>query len=97
MEAFVEEISTGYACKSPKGRRNLQDQDALAGDMIKKGTLEAAVFAALDIQYCPAEDIWDKLGDDITIQEVLTALATLECQNLVESKGSFYRKKAYSL
>ncbi len=97
MEAFVEEISVGHSCKRKKERENLQERKALAGNMIKAGTLEAAVFAALDIQYCPAEDIWDKLEDDVTIQEVLTVLATLECQNLVESKGSFYRKKVYSL
>lgn len=97
MEAFVEEISAGHSCKRKKEKGNLQEQGALAGNLIKADTLEEAVFAALDIQYCPAEDIWDKLGDNVTIQEVLTALATLECQNLVESKGSFYRKKEYSL
>lgn len=97
MEAFIEEISAGYSCKIEKGRRNLQNQKILAEDKIKAGTLEAAVFAALDIQYCSVEGIWDKLGDNITIQEVLTALATLECQNLVESKGSFYRKNVHFL
>lgn len=97
MEAFVEEINVGHSYKRKKERGNLQERKALAENMIKAGTLEAAVFAALDIQYCPVEDVWNKLGDDVAIQEVLTVLATLECQNLVESEGSFYRKKVYSL
>ena len=96
-EAFIEEISAGYSCKRKGERGNLQERESLTGDVIKPGTLEAAVFAVLDIQYCPVEDIWDKLGDDITVQEVLTVLATLECQNLVEVKGSFYRKKVHFL
>lgn len=97
IDAFVEEIGTGYPCRCQRGRQERRAEETFAKDMIKAGTLEAAVFAALDIRYSPAEDIWDKLGDGVTIQEILTALATLECQNLVESEGSFYRKKVHSL
>lgn len=96
MEAFAEEIGAGYSYKIKRETENLQRKDDSDRRAAKKGTSEEAVFATLDIQYCPVESILDKLGGDITIQEVLAILATLECQNLVESKGSFYRKKLVS-
>lgn len=97
MEAFVDEISAGYTYKKGREkemRQDRKDREDGGNGRLKEGTLEAAVLAVLDIQYCPVEQIWDKLPDDISIQEVLAALATLECQNLAESKGSFYRKNA---
>lgn len=93
MEAFAEEICTEHFYKKRRNGGNMQSRERMAESGLKQGSLEAAVYAALDIQYCPVGDILNKLTDDITIQEVLAVLATLECQNLAESKGSFYRKK----
>lgn len=96
MEVFIDEVCTEYSYKSGNSGK-IQSRESLTGNIPEKGSLEKAVFDVLDIQYCPVGDILDKLTGDIAIQKVLAALATLECQNLAESKGSFYRKKVHSI
>lgn len=96
MEAFVDEICTEHSYKRGNGKK-IQSRESLTECIPEKESLEKTVLDALDIQYCPVGDILDKLTDDVTIQEVLVALATLECQNLAESKDSFYRKREHSI
>ncbi|MGN0131735.1 MAG: DNA-processing protein DprA [Lachnospiraceae bacterium] len=57
------------------------------------GELEERLLDMLEIQYLSVDDIMERLKGEKPVQEVLTALATLECVDLVETEGSFYRKK----
>lgn len=54
---------------------------------------ERELLDILEVQFISAEELMGRMQKEADIARVLAALATLECRNLVESEGSFYRKK----
>lgn len=98
VDEFINEIlGENFYIREKCQRENCQtaqeEKEMPSGANIKKGGLEETVLSLLDIQYRSLDDIMEKAGGNIRLQEILAALATLECRNLVESEGSFYRKK----
>ena len=52
---------------------------------------EKCVYAGLDIQYCPAEEILARTVPQLAFSQGLVILSTLECKGLADSQGGFYR------
>lgn len=90
---FIKEILGESSFISRNDLTIQKKMNSIPKENTEKGSLEEEILLLLDIQYCSLEDILEKIGRKVEIQEILTALATLECIGLVESEGSFYRKK----
>lgn len=93
MDEFIREIQDkNFYLKreriQPSGKKEVKSYDKP-----EKKSLEEEILALLDIQYNSLEEILDKTEGQMQVQEVLTVLATLECSGLVESEGTFYRKR----
>lgn len=92
-DEFIKEIFERNSFIRGKYLTIQKEKNVIQKENPKKGSLEENILSLLDIQYCSLEDVLEKVGSKVKIQEVLAALATLECIGLVESEGSFYRKK----
>lgn len=91
IKEFVSDIIRGGDMDSV-GAKETEDKpiNPMIVDLSEE---ERRIYQGLDIQYRSAEDILIKTAPQLSISEGLVLLATLECKGLVESEGSFYRKK----
>lgn len=95
-DEFIKEILGENSLIKGKDMNIQRENDVISEKNAEEESLEEKILSLLDIQYCPLEDILEKIGRKAEIQEILAVLATFECMGLVEAEGSFYRIKGIS-
>ena len=91
MDEFIREILEGRAQTAPgMGSGEAESEPDLTADF---DGMERELLDILEVQFISVEELMGRMQKEADIARVLAALATLECRNLVESEGSFYRKK----
>lgn len=91
MDEFIREIMEGRLQMVPgMSSGEAEPETDLAADF---DGMERELLDILEVQFISVEELMGRMQKEADIASVLAALATLECRNLVESEGSFYRKK----
>lgn len=92
MDEFIEEILRGNG--AVRDVKETGGADGKSGPDLSR--TEKELLEMLEVQYVSVEELIERLkkaGSKVEIAELLAALATLECKEMVEAEGSFYRKK----
>lgn len=91
----IKEFVSDMVCKS--GVDNCKEKEKEGENInpiIKElSEEERMIYEGVDVQYLSAEEVLTKTAPQLSISEGLILLSTLECKGLIESEGSFYRKK----